>query len=120
LIPRNLDGKIKRCLDIWLVEAWESTASIASFELGAEHVVELVVSRNAGGSRHRRLILAPVEPSRIMVENSNKVNRQESLGCRRELLIEGDGSSLLLGIVAELSGLPCLTTLASIGGQLSR
>ena len=76
LVLGDLNGEIECGLEVGLVEAGEGTASIARLELGAEHVVELVVAGDAGGRRGSGLVLGAVETGHVVVELTGELEGQ--------------------------------------------
>ncbi|KAI6764699.1 hypothetical protein HG531_012586 [Fusarium graminearum] len=104
LVGRNLDVKVKGGLEVGLVEAGESSASVASLELGAEHVVPFAIVGNRSGRSTGRLVLAAVETSHFIVDDTLELDGDDSLGSDRELLVKGDGRALGLGVIVKLCG----------------
>ncbi len=101
LVLGDLKGQVESCLEVRLVEAGEGTAGITGLELGAQHVMKIVVTGHARGGRGGRLVLAAVEPGHVVVELAGKFDGQRGFGRRRQLLREGDGRPLGLGVVGE-------------------
>ncbi|KAI6756739.1 hypothetical protein HG530_011337 [Fusarium avenaceum] len=102
LVGRNLDFEIKSGLEVGLVKARECSTSIASLELGAEHVVRFAVVRDRSSRSRSRLVLAAVETSHVIVDDTLEFDSDGSLGRDRELLIKGDGRALSLGVITEV------------------
>ena len=105
LVLGNLNLEIEARFQIWLVEARECSASIAGLELGAEHVVELVVPGHRWRRRCRWLVLGSVEPCHDVVHGARELDGQCCLGGPLELLRQTQRCSLRLVIVGDLGGL---------------
>jgi hypothetical protein len=63
LVFRHFELDIEGGLEVWLVEAGEGSAGVAGLELGAEHVVELVIFGDGGGNFALGRVLGAVETS---------------------------------------------------------
>lgn len=63
LVLRHLDLDVESGLEVRLIETGEGSASIACFELGAEHVMELVILGDGSGNLALRGVLGAVETS---------------------------------------------------------
>jgi hypothetical protein len=114
LVNGDLNLKVKGGLEVGLVEAWESSARIAGLELGAQHVVPVVVGGHGSGGGGGRLILAAVETSQLVVHDGLELDGDGSLLGDGQLLVEGDGGTLGLLIVAETGGLESLGALGLV------
>lgn len=115
LVLGDLNGEIKGGLEVGLVEAGEGAASIARLELGAEHVVELVVPGNAGGGRGSGLVLGAVETGHVVVELTGELEGQGDIVGDGKILGEGDGGALGLGVLGEGGRLPCFLASRQLG-----
>jgi hypothetical protein len=64
------------------------------------------------GNRSRRslgrLVLAAVETSHFVVDDTLELDDQGSLGSDGELLVKGDGRALSLGVIVEFCRFECL------------
>jgi hypothetical protein len=114
LVDGDLNLKVKGGLEVGLVEAGEGSASIAGLELGAQHVVPVVVAGHGSGGGGGRLALAAVETSHLVVDDTLEFNGDGSLLGDGQLLVEGDGGTLGLLIVAETGGLGSLGALGVV------
>ena len=119
-VLRHLHLEVESGLQVGLVETREGAASVGRLELCGEHVVVLVVFGDTlcgldGGS-----VLGAVEASHGVVHGTLEGDRQDSLLALRKLLVEGEGTALVLLIVADVGGLDTRGILAGIDSNLSR
>lgn len=114
LIDRDLDIKVVGGLQVGLVEARESSAGIAGFELGAEHVVPLVVVGDRGGGSFGGPVFAAVETSHLIVDDAFEFDDDGGLLGNGDLLVKGNGDTLGLFVVGDVGGLPLLLRLCVV------
>ena len=110
LVLWHLKLNIEGGLEVWLVEAGEGAASIAGFELGAEHVVELVVSRNGCGNVTLGLVLGAVEAGHDVVDGALELDAQFRLSSVLDLLSKVQGDLLPLLFVCDILCGVCLVS----------
>lgn len=108
LVLRNLNLKVERSLKVWLIEAGKSSASIAGFELGAEHVVMLIISGDRCGSRNGRLVLRSVETRHDVVHGAAKLDDESGLGRGRHAVGKLKSSALGFLVVRDIGDLNTL------------
>jgi hypothetical protein len=77
---------IEGSLQVGLVEAGESAAGVAGLELGAEHVVELVVLCNRSGDVALGLVLGAVEAGHDVVDKALELDLQLGLASVADLV----------------------------------
>lgn len=106
LVGGDLNLQVVSGLEVGLVEAGESSAGIASLELGAEHVVPLVVAGDRGSRGFGRLVLAAVETGHLVVDDALELDDERGLLGNGELIVKGDGGALGLGVVGDVGRLP--------------
>ncbi|GJC83687.1 hypothetical protein ColLi_06525 [Colletotrichum liriopes] len=102
LVVGDLNLKVEGGLEVGLVEAGEGAAGVAGLELGAEHVVPLVVAGHRLGGLDGGLVLAAVEAGHLVVDDSLELDGEDGLLGLGDLLVKGDGGALLLLAVAEV------------------
>lgn len=78
----------------------------------------LVVARDRLGGGHNGLVLAAVEASHFIVQNTLKLNDDGSFAGNGDLLVEGNGSTLSFLIVCDVGGFPCLRGFGLFEGDL--
>lgn len=105
LVGGDLNLQVVGGLEVGLVEAGESSAGIAGLELGAEHVVPLVVVGDRGSRGFGRLVLASVETGHLVVDDALELDDEGGLLGNGELIVKGDGGALGLGIVGDVGRL---------------
>lgn len=114
LVDGDLNIKVVGGLEVRLVEARESSAGIARFELGAEHVVPLVIAGDRGGGSFSGPVFAAVETSHLVVDDAFEFDDDGSLFGNGDLLVKGNGDTLSLFIVGDVGGLPLLLGLCVV------
>jgi hypothetical protein len=77
---------IEGSFQVGLVEAGESAAGVAGLELGAEHVVELVVLCNGSGDVALGLVLGAVEAGHDVVDKTLELDLQLGLASVADLV----------------------------------
>jgi hypothetical protein len=103
LIFRELELDVEGSLEIRLVETRERTACIAGFELGAVHVVKLVISWDRLGCRSDWLVLGTIETSHIVVDGSSEVDDDGCVVRHWKLASEVKGCSVLWGVICDVN-----------------
>lgn len=98
LVLGHFEFDVKGSFQIRFVEARESTASVAGFELGAEHVVELVVLCNGSRDVALGLVLGAVEAGHDVVDEAGEFDGELGLAGVSDVLtkVERDLLSLLI------------------------
>jgi hypothetical protein len=79
--------------------------------------VPVVVAGHGSGGSGGRLVLAAVETSHLVVHDTLELDGDGSLLGDGQLLVEGDGGTLGLLIVAEAGGLESLGALGVVEGD---
>lgn len=118
LVVGDLNLEIVCGLQIGLVKAGESSAGVAGLELGAEHVVPLIVAGDRVGRSDDGLVLASVEASHVVVDDTLERNDDGSLLGDGDILVKGNGGALSGLIVGDVGGLPALSGLGVIDRDL--
>lgn len=115
LVLGHFELDVKRSLEVGFVETRKGAAGVASFELGAKHVVELVVL----GYRRRDfalgLVLGAVETSHDIVDSALELDLQHSLASVGDTVSKVQRNLLPLLIVAEVFGRVCLVASLQLG-----
>ncbi len=120
LVDGDLNLKVKGSLEVGLIEAGESSASIAGLKLSAEHVVPFIIERNrgGGGGASNGLVLGAVETGHVVINGALKLDDNRGLAGDRNLLVKCDGGTLGLFIVGEVCRFPALGGLCVIDRNL--
>ena len=101
LVGGDLNGEVEGGLEVRLIETGKGAAGISTLELGAGHVVKLVITRDGSGSRDHRFVLGSIETSHVMVDDAVKVDSESGLG-DGQLRVKGDDGPLRSGVVGDL------------------
>jgi len=99
LVLGHFELDIEGSLQVGLVEAGEGAAGVAGLELGAEHVVELVILCDGGGDVALGLVLGAVEAGHDVVDKALEPDLQLSLARVADLLAKVECDLLPLLIV---------------------
>ena len=102
LVLGHFQLNIEGSLEVGLVEAGESAAGVAGLELGAEHVVELVVLCDGSGDVALGLVLGAVEAGHDVVDKALKLDLQLSLAGVADLLAKVECDLLPLLVVRDV------------------